>query len=121
MNETVMTEYPYHEDVLTKIKTLAYTSSETQAVYLERLSQCKQPADYHELIAVIDAGEAQLRQIQRNYFQQVETCVLKINDCRHLTLTEKRHWIERLIACDFVEDVMAVYEEAMTGKDEVRG
>lgn len=113
MKKTVMTEYPYHEHVLTKIEALAYTSSETQTVYLERLSQCKKSADYHELLAVIDAGERHLHLIHREYFQQVETCVLKINDCGQLTLTEKRNWIERLIACDFVEDVVAVYGEAM--------
>lgn len=113
MKKTVMTEYPYPDEVLTKIQALAYTSSETQAVYLERLSQCKKSADYQELLAVIDAGERHLHLIHREYFQQVETCVLKINDCKHLTLIEKRHWIERLVACEFVEDVVAVYGEAM--------
>lgn len=107
----MMTEYPHPDDVLTKIQALAYTSSETQAVYLERLSQCKKSADYHELLAVIDAGERHLQFIHREYFQQVENCVLKINDCRYLTLTEKLHWIERVVACEFVDDVVAVYGE----------
>jgi len=104
------------EEVQSKIESLKYTTDETKSIYLEQLAQCNSSAELQELAKVIDAGEQQLFEIQSVMFETLESYIWKVNMFKYMPLFDKTHWIEKLIACDFVEDMTEVYNKAVTAE-----
>lgn len=108
------------KEVQSKIESLKYTTDETKTIYLQQLAQCNSSSELQELAKVIEAGEQQLLEIQNTMFETLESYIWRINMFKYMPLFDKTHWIEKLIACDFVEEMAEVYSKAVNAEKEAK-
>lgn len=101
------------DEVQSKIESLKYTTDETKAIYLQQLAECNASSEFQELVKVIDAGEHQLFEIQKRMFQTLESYIWKINELKYLSMTDKSKWVEKLIVCNFTEEMSEIYAKAV--------
>ncbi|WP_429959695.1 hypothetical protein [Enterococcus sp. AZ196] len=111
------------EDALKKevkglIESLEYSAEETKAIYFQQLGQCESYSELQELISVIEIGEQQLREIERSLFQALETYVWRINEFKCLPMNDKTQWVEKIVACDFPENMADVFSKALAAEKE---